>query len=185
MVLFFPKLLLHISYLSALWHSFPVQKCELFSMLLDCIGKTHRVSNSWHFLRHKMFWYSQCKSHISFSCMHMHYSRDPRYSKKRTWREWCSILKVKIEVESIFAYMQSLIVFLVHRLQYLGPAATFLPVFITTAIQKQEREPCKTLKTRLRSVNKKENNTHSTMASFTALYLTNNKSHLCRSLIHH
>jgi hypothetical protein len=58
-------------------------------------------------------------------------------------------LKVKIEAESIVAYIQSLIVFLVHRLQYLGPAATFLPVFITTAIQKQEREPCKTLKTTL------------------------------------
>jgi hypothetical protein len=77
----------------------------------------------------------------------MHYSRDPRYSEKRTWGLIYSILKVKIEVESIVAYMQSLIVFLVHRLQHLDPAATFLPVFITTAIQKQEREPCKTLKT--------------------------------------
>jgi hypothetical protein len=56
-------------------------------------------------------------------------------------------LKVKIEVENIVAYMQSLIVFLVHKLQYLDPAATFLPVFITTAIQKQEREPCEILKT--------------------------------------
>jgi hypothetical protein len=78
-------------------------------------------------------------------------------------------LKVKIEVESIVAYIQSLIVFLVHRLQYHGPAATFLPVFITTAIQKQEREPYKILKTRLRSVHKKENDTYSTMTSFTAL----------------